>query len=103
MFHGLISIDDIRYIPSGTHPVAANIDGGQQSTTDPYQAGGEANLDLQLAYPIVWPQTITLYEVDDLIVQSDQNDTYTFGFNTFLDALDGVSFSSKSKTQTCWF
>jgi tripeptidyl-peptidase-1 len=80
-----------RYIPNGTHPIGANVDGGQQSTTDPYQAGGEADLDLMLAYPIIYPQTITLYEVDDFIVQANPNDTYTFGFNTFLDALDGVS------------
>lgn len=63
-------------IPKGTHPIAANIDGGQQSTTDPYYAGGEVSLDLQLAYPIVYPQTITDYEVDDFIVQSNPNDTY---------------------------
>lgn len=81
-------------IRNGTHPIAANIDGGQQSTTDPYEAGGEVNLDLMLAYPIVHPQTITLYQVDDFIVQANQNDTYTFGFNTFLDALDGVGFFS---------
>ena len=86
-----------RYIPNGTHPIAANVDGGQQSTTDPFQAGGEADLDLMLAYPIIYPQTITLYEVDDFIVQSNPNDTYTFGFNTFLDALDGVSSQSKPR------
>lgn len=83
-----------REIHNGTHPLAANIDGGMQATTDPYYAGGEVNLDLMLAYPIVYPQHITLYQVDDYIVQANQNDTYTFGFNTFLDALDGVSFSS---------
>ena len=83
------------YIPNGTHPIAANIDGGQQSTTNPFQAGREADLDLMLAYPIIYPQTITLYEVDDFIVQANPNDTYTFGFNTFLDALDGVSSQSK--------
>jgi hypothetical protein len=66
-----------------------------QSTTDPYCAGGEVSLDLQLAYPIIYPQTITLYQVDDFIVQANQNDTYTFGFNTFLDALDGVSSDLK--------
>lgn len=85
-------------IKNGTHPEAANIDGGQQSTTDLYQAGGEANLDLELAYPIVYPQTLTVYQVDDFIVQSDQEDTYTFGFNTFLDALDGVRNFSQVKT-----
>ena len=80
-------------ITNGTHPEAANIDGGQQSTTILDQAGGEVSLDLELAYPIVYPQTITVYNVDDLLVQNDPNDTYTFGFNTFLDALDGVRHS----------
>jgi len=79
------------YIPKGTHPIPANIDGGLQSIEDPFEAGGEVSLDIQLSYPIVYPQTITLYNVDDFIVQANQNDTYTFGFNTFLDALDGVS------------
>jgi tripeptidyl-peptidase-1 len=78
-------------IKNGTHPIAANIDGGQQSTEDPFYAGGEVNLDLMVAYPIVHPQTITLYQVDDFVVQANLNDTTTFGFNTFLDALDGVS------------
>lgn len=78
-------------IENGTHPIGANIDGGMQSTKDLFQAGPEVALDLQLAYPIVYPQEITLYDVDDFIVQANQLDTYTFGFNTFLDALDGVS------------
>lgn len=64
-----------RQIPNGTHPIAANIDGGQQATDDPFQAGGEVNLDLMLAYPIVYPQTIVDYEVDDFLVQSNPNDT----------------------------
>lgn len=71
-------------IPNGTHPIAANIDGGQQSTTDLYADVGEVNLDFMLAYPIVYPQNITNYQTDDLIVQANQNDTYTFGFNTFV-------------------
>jgi tripeptidyl-peptidase-1 len=83
-----------HHIPNGTHPIAANVDGGQGATEDPYQAGAEASLDLQLAYPIVYPQALTLYNVDDFIVQANQNDTYTFGFNTWLDAIDGVSLIS---------
>lgn len=87
-------------VPNGTHPVAANIDGGQQSTEDPYSAGVEVNLDLMLAYPIVYPQTITNYQVDDFVVQANPNDTYTSGFNTFLDALDGsyCTFSAYNLT-----
>ncbi|RFU32816.1 hypothetical protein B7463_g3492, partial [Scytalidium lignicola] len=89
-----------KEISNGTHPIAANIDGGQQATTDPFYAGGEVNLDLMLAYPIVYPQKITLYQVDDYIVQANQNDTYTFGFNTFLDALDGsyCNFTAYNET-----
>jgi tripeptidyl-peptidase I len=86
-------------IKNGTHPIGANIDGGMQSTKDLLQAGGEVALDLQLAYPIVFPQEVTLYDVDDFIVQANQLDTYTFGFNTFLDALDGVSRNSSSFQQ----
>lgn len=77
------------YIPNGTHPIDINIDGGVARTTNLSLAGGEAELDLMLAYPIIYPQTITLYNVDDLLWQADPNITYTYGFNTFLDALDG--------------
>ncbi|KAH8775152.1 peptidase S8/S53 domain-containing protein [Hyaloscypha finlandica] len=71
-----------------------------QSTKDLHQAGPEVALDLQLAFPIVYPQEITLYDVDDFIVQANQLDTYTFGFNTFLDALDGshCNFSAYGET-----
>ena len=87
-------------IPNGTHPVAANVDGGQQATEDVYEAGEEVNLDLMLAYPIVHPQTITNYQVDDFLVQANPNDTYNFGFNTFLDALDGSYCTFKAYGET---
>jgi tripeptidyl-peptidase I len=69
----------------------ANINGGQQSTDNIYYISPEVHGDLIVSYPIVYPQTITLYPVDDFIVQANQNDSYTFGFNTFLDTLDSVS------------
>ncbi|KAI0141705.1 putative protease S8 tripeptidyl peptidase I [Xylariaceae sp. FL1272] len=78
-----------KWIPKGTHPVDRNIDGGQAETDDISLAGGESMLDLDLAYPIVYPQTITVFNVDDLHYQTWANDTYTWGFNTFLDAIDG--------------
>ena len=78
-----------KYIPQGTHPELAAIDGGLGPTSNVSDAGGEADLDLQLAYPIVYPQSIILYDVDDPLYQLNPNITYTFGFNTFLDALDG--------------
>ena len=53
-------------------------------------AGGESDLDFQLAYPLIYPQTITLYQTDDLNYATNPNSTSLGGFNTFLDALDGV-------------
>ncbi|KAH9831685.1 protease S8 tripeptidyl peptidase I protein [Teratosphaeria destructans] len=76
-------------IPNGTHPTDHDIDGGVAVTTNVSAAGGEAMLDLELSYPIVYPQTITVWNVDDLKYQTWANDTYTWGFNTLLDAIDG--------------
>lgn len=75
------------WIPNGTHPIPAFIDGAQ-APVPVDEAGGESDLDFQLAYPLVYPQTITLYQTDD--------EDYASGdagglFNTFLDAIDGVS------------
>ncbi|KUJ20186.1 subtilisin-like protein [Mollisia scopiformis] len=72
------------YIPQGTHPVPAFIDGAQAPVPQ-YDAGPESDLDLQLSYPIIYPQNVTLFQTDDLY------SAYTSrGFlNTFLDAIDG--------------
>lgn len=75
-------------IPNGTAPTPAFIDGAKAPSD---LAGGESNLDFQLAYPIIYPQNITLYQTDD----SYYGAGYAQGlFNTFLDAIDGVSFPS---------
>ena len=42
-------------IPNGTHPVDVLIDGGVAETFNLSMAGGEAELDLMLSYPIVYP------------------------------------------------
>ncbi|KAI4600827.1 hypothetical protein KJ359_012989 [Pestalotiopsis sp. 9143b] len=77
------------WIPQGTHPFDEEIDGGVAQTDNISLAGGESMLDLLLAYPIVYPQTITVLNVDDIHYQTWENDTYTWGFNTLLDAIDG--------------
>ena len=78
------------YVPQGTHPIPAYIDGAEAPV--PVQdAGGESDLDFELAYPIIFPQTTTLYQTDDEYYATNPNSTSTGGFNTFLDALDGVS------------
>jgi tripeptidyl-peptidase-1 len=75
-------------IPQGTHPVPAFIDGAE-APVDVAVAGGESDLDFELAYPIVYPQTITLYQTDDLFYATNSSSTANGGFNTFLDAIDG--------------
>lgn len=75
-------------IPQGTHPKPAFIDGATAPVPTP-DGGSESDLDFELAYPIIYPQTITLYQTDDSYYV--QNSSYNAGlFNTFLDALDGV-------------
>ena len=76
-------------IPNGTHPINNLVDGGVAVAPTIAQAGGESMLDLDMAYPIVYPQTITVWNVDDIHYQTWANDTYTWGFNTLLDAIDG--------------
>lgn len=71
-------------IPNGTHPLLASIDGGQSPGRRVF---GESNLDFSLAFPIIYPQNITLFQTDD-------QHSAAFGrglFNTFLDAIDGVN------------
>lgn len=105
-------------IPIGTHPINEEIDGGVAQTNRTALAGGESMLDLLLAYPIVYPQTITVLNVDDLHYQTWENDTYTvsehpalyslitvlttpqWGFNTLLDAIDGsyCTYSAYNET-----
>ncbi|PYH90287.1 aorsin [Aspergillus ellipticus CBS 707.79] len=75
------------YIPQGTHPKPAFIDGAEAPVPVEY-AGAESDLDMQLAYPIIYPQTITLYQTDDYNYASGEIETDGF-FNTFLDAVDG--------------
>lgn len=76
------------YIPNGTHPILESVDGGEAPV--PVQdAGGESDLDFQLSIPIIYPQTTTLWQVDDEYYAFGGNGTTTGIFNTWLDALDG--------------
>ncbi|KAK0115982.1 hypothetical protein ONS95_013021 [Cadophora gregata] len=76
-----------KYIPKGTHPNLAAIDGAEAPEPDAWFGGGESALDFELAYPLIWPQNITLYQTDDWYWTGWAS--VGGGFNTFLDALDG--------------
>ncbi|KAH8817290.1 peptidase S8/S53 domain-containing protein [Xylogone sp. PMI_703] len=82
-------------IPSGTGPIAAFVDGATAPTSQ-RNAGLESSLDFDIAYPLIYPQTITLYQTDASQFEGDRIGL----FNNFLDAVDGsyCTFSSNGET-----
>ncbi|KAH8893898.1 subtilisin-like protein [Thozetella sp. PMI_491] len=77
-------------IPQGTRPTNLSIDLDQWFfdvvSTDTFP--NEADLDLDVAYPIVYPQNITVFQVDDMYYT--HYSSYLGIMNTFLDAIDGT-------------
>jgi tripeptidyl-peptidase I len=66
----------------GQRPKLESIDGGVLiNSNQSFTTNGEADLDLQVAMALVAPQTVTLYQVGDLVEGAS--------FNNFLDAIDG--------------
>lgn len=76
-------------VPQGTRPILNSIDGGLAPVpVNNSNIGGEADLDLDIGFALVHPQSVVLYQVDDAIyAPKEVADVNTF--NTFLDALDG--------------
>ena len=83
------------YIPNGTHPILDSIDGGTAPVATKF-AGGEADLDFELAIPIIYPQTTTLYQSDDGFYAEGGGHANGI-FNTFLDG----TWSRKILYSTC--
>jgi tripeptidyl-peptidase-1 len=75
-------------IPQGTRPILNAVESGD-SPVSKANAGIESDLDMQLAYPIIYPQTLTLYQTDDYSYATGKKNSNGF-LNTFLDAIDGV-------------
>ncbi|KAF2764443.1 subtilisin-like protein [Teratosphaeria nubilosa] len=76
-------------IPQGTAPVLKGIDGGYAPV--PVNSSlntGESDIDLDITMALIYPQSITLYQVDDFIYGPEEV-ALDNTFNTFLDALDG--------------
>lgn len=77
------------YVPQGTGPKVNSIDGGTAPVAaSSIRNSGESDIDLQLAISLIYPQEVTVYQVDDL-----PNAEGLFGkpgfINDFLDAVDG--------------
>jgi len=78
-------------VPNGTAPIPAFIDGAQApvAVDDPTNTG-ESDIDLDMAYSLIYPQIVTLYQTDDAPQAALSVNGSLLGFlNTFLDALDG--------------
>ncbi|KAK0113865.1 hypothetical protein ONS95_014107 [Cadophora gregata] len=89
-----------KYVPQNTFPINATIDGASYSVPAASELNrGEANIDIEMATSLIYPQTVTLYQTDDDVYEPQEVATTNL-FNTFLDALDGsyCSYSSDGLT-----
>ncbi|KAI1098458.1 subtilisin-like protein [Jackrogersella minutella] len=80
-------------IPQGTRPLNLSVDQSAWNYDEDdssISAPDEADLDLDVAYPIIYPQTTTVYQVDDEFYNRYASNGYFGLFNTFLDAIDGT-------------
>jgi len=68
------------YVPKGTKPVIAGIDGGGALyPVTPTEAGySETDVDLEAAIPIVYPQGVTLFQTDDKHYETNGAHTQAF-------------------------
>ncbi|KAL9078122.1 MAG: hypothetical protein Q9157_002949 [Trypethelium eluteriae] len=77
-------------IPQGTAPTLQSINGGT-APSPPNMTSLEADLDFQVAYPIVFPQTTQVFQV---------NPGQFSPFNQFLDAIDATVVFASGDTGT---
>lgn len=69
-----------RKIPKGTGPILNLIDGAP-GLSNQASGGYESTLDFELAFPLVYPQGIVLFQTDDL--PTENNYTYDGFLNNF--------------------
>lgn len=100
-------------IPPYTAPIYDSIDG---AIIHPNQTRGwrkkykgpiswldvvlESTLDIEVAYPIVWPQTVTVFETDDWYWESHESLLHG-QFNDFLDGKKLEDASPPRVSDTC--
>ncbi|KAH8900403.1 putative Tripeptidyl-peptidase sed1 [Thozetella sp. PMI_491] len=88
-------------IPEGTYPIEKNIDGAMGAALQSQYVGIEANLDLEAAWPLIWPQKVVNFQTDDQYYETGYN--FAGFFNTFYDAIDGsyCTYSAYGETGDC--
>jgi tripeptidyl-peptidase I len=99
------------WVPNGTHPHLHSINGADGPATAehanwPNMIGEEADLDFEIAMPLIWPQTTVLYQTDDEWYQQNMSrpgTAYMGFFNTLFDAIDGsyCSFEAYETDGNC--
>ncbi|KAK6440381.1 hypothetical protein LTR95_003388 [Oleoguttula sp. CCFEE 5521] len=74
-------------VPQGTAPIPNFIDGAiaPVAADDPTNTG-ESDIDIDMAFSLIYPQNVVLYQVDDAPSVASALPGF---LNTFLDALDG--------------
>lgn len=78
-------------VPTGTHPTLNDIDGAPT----PVPSGstlvrGESNIDFSIAYSLIYPQSVVLYQVEEEAPTTGDGGADEWAFVTnFLDAIDG--------------
>ena len=80
-------------VPNGIHPELQSI-GGAMAPVPIIRGGGESLLDLDIAYPLIYPQGIKLFQTLDSPTVSSIG-IYS-SFDIFLDALDASFCSYKN-------
>lgn len=88
-------------IPILTQPIVKGIDGGIAPGAF---ATGESDLDLQISYPIIYPQNSVIFQTDDINYASGIEGGGGF-LNTFFDAIDGsyCTYSAYGETVSTSF
>lgn len=78
-----------KNVPVNTKPFVVSVDGGTAPVSpNDTRNGGESDIDLDLSISLIYPQSVIVYQVDDLPNASGETNTTGF-LNTFLDSIDG--------------
>lgn len=78
-----------KNVPASTGPKVISVDGGTAPVAaSSVRNSGESDIDLDLSISLIYPQKVTVYQVDDL--PNSSGETNITGFlNTWLDSVDG--------------
>lgn len=89
-------------IPQGTSPIPASINGALVESEVGPQIGEETMLDLSMAFPIVYPQNITLFVANEKFSPDATNpNPPNSGVEVFFDAIDGSYCANSNSSLDC--